>query len=236
MTQAVGFIHTRLGGGGQEGKEAEVWRAEWPQAHSAVSLGFSSSPCESGRIEDELRRRKRAQTHSSPAALNKRGLRPAPWLGRKLGLFHVSRPQTAAQIRPKATTTQRQPAGAPRGPEAGPLFSHLMKGAGTVIIPTLQMKKPSLKGSVPAPGHLALSGPIRGLALWLRGLALGSGLPLPSPLGRVLDGLSFLNFAPEAVPAAGPEASFLHAQEDSLRLQHQDQGVEPRGAHGALGS
>ena len=58
-------------------------------------------------------------------------------------------------------------------------------------------------------------------------LALQSGLPLPSPLGPILDGLSFLNFAPEAVPPAGPEASFLHAQEDSLRLQHQDQRVEP---------
>lgn len=69
----------------------------------------------------------------------------------------------------------------------------------------------------------------------LRKLVLRSGPPLPSPLGSILDGLSFLNFASEPVPPAGPEASFLHAQEDSLRLQHEYQGVEPRGTHGALG-
>lgn len=40
-----------------------------------------------------------------------------------------------------------------------------------------------------------------------------------------------MNFAPEAIPPAGPEAAFLHAQEDSVRLQHQHQRVEPGGAH-----
>lgn len=58
-------------------------------------------------------------------------------------------------------------------------------------------------------------------------LALRSGWLLPLPLGPILDGLSFVNFAPEAVPPAGPEAAFLHAQEDLLRLQHQDQRIKP---------
>ena len=87
---------------------------------------------------------------------------------------------------------------------------------------------------------MALSGDIRSLALRLESLPpaeAGSGVrpTPPSPFGSVLDGLSFLNFAAEAIPPADPEASFLHAQENSLRLQHQDQGVEPGDAHSPLG-
>lgn len=60
------------------------------------------------------------------------------------------------------------------------------------------------------------------------------GVPAqPSPAGSLLDALPGLHLPPEAVPQPGAEPALLHAQEDTGRLHHQDEGEDSGRVHGS---
>lgn len=61
--------------------------------------------------------------------------------------------------------------------------------------------------------------------------AVFPSLFLSLPPGRLLYRLSGLNFAPEPVPLPGPEASFLHTEQNLTGPDHQHQGQQLRAQH-----
>lgn len=136
-------------------------------------------------------------------------------------------PKCVLKATPAPPATAHVPWALPTGPNPvwlHPQSPHSREAGRVIVIPVFGMKKRRPKSSIRS----------------CRLSPLGAGSVVrptpPSPLGPVLDALSSLNFASEAIPPAGPEASFLHAQENSRRLQHQHQCVEPGGAHGPPGT